>query len=80
MGTHSFYLFAKPSFLEGISRVLDLGNTLQDYNKSKGENDADYNAMKRDWQAVGKDIYDSINKYEQTQKGKATTSAASGTK
>jgi len=35
--TLTFNLFARPSFIEGISRVFDFGATLQMYNYSKGE-------------------------------------------
>ena len=62
---NSFYLFARPSFVEGISRVLDLGNTLQIYNEHEAEREADFAAIKRDWKAVGKDIKDGIERYEQ---------------
>lgn len=60
----SFYLFARPSFAEGISRILDLGNTLQIYNEHETEREADFAAIERDWKAVGKDIKDSIKRYE----------------
>lgn len=58
-------LFAEPSFTEGMSRVLDLGCTLQEYNSSKTEQEADIEAIKNDWLAVGADLKFSINKYEQ---------------
>ncbi len=58
-------LFATPSFIEGISRVLDLGATLQKYNDSKTELEADTNALKSDWQSVGEDLKSSIKTYEQ---------------
>lgn len=58
-------LFANPSLTEGMSRVLDLGATLQEYNTSESENDADFKALKSDWCAVGEDLKASIKKYEQ---------------
>jgi hypothetical protein len=58
-------LFAEPSFTEGMSRVLDLGCTLQEYNSSKTEQEADIEAIKNDWRAVGDDLRFSINRYEQ---------------
>lgn len=60
---YTFYLFARPSFTEGIARVLDLGVTLQDYNTSETPEDADFEAIKKDWSAVGEDIKESINEY-----------------
>ncbi len=58
-------LFAEPSFLEGMSRMLDLGATLQDYNISETEQEADIRALKSDWCAVGEDLNFSIKNYEQ---------------
>ena len=58
-------LFAEPSFVEGMSRVLDLGGTLQEYNTSETENKADIEALGSDWRAVGEDLKFSIKSYEQ---------------
>ncbi|MCK5416665.1 hypothetical protein KAI92_04525 [Candidatus Parcubacteria bacterium] len=65
MSDNSTFLFARPSFIEGVSRVMDLGGTMQVYNNSKTENEADFKALKKDWEIVGKDIFDAINKYGQ---------------
>ncbi len=61
----SYRLFAKPSFIEGVSRLLDLGATLQRYNDSVDENQADSQALKSDWKAIGNDLKSSIRTYEQ---------------
>jgi len=58
-------LFAEPSFVEGVSRLLDLGATLQDYNSSETEQKADAKEIKNDWSAVGGDLRSSISNYEQ---------------
>ncbi|MBI2100822.1 MAG: hypothetical protein HYT47_02280 [Candidatus Vogelbacteria bacterium] len=58
-------LFAEPSFFEGVARVLDLGTTLQEYNVSETEQEADIEALKNDWRAVGDDLRSSIKNYEQ---------------
>ncbi len=58
-------LFARPSFVEGISRILDMGNTLEQYNTSQIEEEADLEALKSDGKAVGNDMRSSINTYEQ---------------
>ncbi len=63
MSNKSTFLFARPSFVEGVARVMDLGTTLQIYNESKTPEEADFKAMKKDWQAVGDDIVYAINKY-----------------
>ena len=46
------FLFARPSFWEGASRVLDLGATLQEYNSSLNFDQADKIAQQMDWEAV----------------------------
>lgn len=63
--SYSTKLFARPSALEGVSRLLDLGATMQEYNGSETETEADLKALSADWQAVGRDINDAIEKYEQ---------------
>ncbi|MEK7586810.1 MAG: hypothetical protein AAB453_03000 [Patescibacteria group bacterium] len=58
-------LFVGPSFWEGMSRVIDLGGTLQEYNTSETEKQADDKAIGDDWQVVGDDLRSSIKNYEQ---------------
>lgn len=63
--SQSYLLFARPSFWEGIARVLDFGSTLQNYNRSFSPEQADLNALRSDWRVVGQDIEFSIKKYGQ---------------
>ena len=58
-------LFARPSFAEGAGRLLDLGATMHVYNTSVTDEQADIDALRNDWQAVGADFKVSIKKYEQ---------------
>ncbi len=58
-------LFAEPSFIEGMSRVLDIGGTLQEYNTSATEAEADMTAVKNDWRAVGNDMKMVFKRHEQ---------------
>lgn len=60
MGDYSFFLFARPSFVEGAARILDFGDTLTEYNRSSSEAEADYNALLADWSAVGQDMRDAL--------------------
>jgi hypothetical protein len=46
-------LFARPSFAEGFSRIFDLGATLNNYNFSQSETEADLKSLASDWSAVG---------------------------
>jgi hypothetical protein len=55
--THeSTFLFATPSFAEGMGRLFDFANVLNAYNTSVSEAAADNLAARMDWQAVGNDI------------------------
>ena len=57
-------LYAQPSFIEGMSRNMDIFNTLRAYNESPTEAEADITALKNDWRAVGDDLRSSISNYE----------------
>lgn len=58
---YAFYLFPKPSLLEGIGRIFDFNNLLENYNTSKDIRDADYKATRLDWLAVGQDMQNAFN-------------------
>jgi hypothetical protein len=64
----SSVLGARPSFLEGVARVMDIGDTLQAYNDSDSDQEADAHALGRDWQIVGSDIRMAISQYEYRQR------------
>ena len=51
------FLFAQPSFLEGIGRNMDLFGVLNHYNDASSEHDADKIALASDWMAVYNDLY-----------------------
>lgn len=56
MSDRSTFLFATPSFLEGIARLVDFGGGLQEFNSSEDEAQADARATAQDWAAVGDDL------------------------
>ncbi len=56
MGDLSSILFARPSFIEGAARALDLGNTLFEYNRSETGEMADTYALSADFRQIGEDI------------------------
>lgn len=58
----SDFLFAQPGFLSGMSRVWDLGATFDTYNESQSGTDADLNAARSDWMAVGADLRNAMSK------------------
>ncbi len=52
----TMFLFAVPSFLSGIARVLDLGCQFDFYNESKTTEEADAKALYSDFRMVGQDL------------------------
>lgn len=60
MGRYSDLLFARPSFVEGMARVVDLGGTLEEYNGSPTPEQADFYALRADWRQVGDDLVAAI--------------------
>ncbi len=56
-------LFARPSFLEGVSRVLDLAGTVTEFNESITGDQADLIALTRDWRAVGFDLHEAMKSF-----------------
>jgi len=62
MGTD--YLYARPSFLEGVARILDFADALNIYNTSPGEEEADARALYEDWQAVRADLRAAMTTFE----------------
>lgn len=64
MSDYATFLFARPSFLEGIGRLVDFGGALDQYNTSLTPEQADIIAMRMDWEAVGEDLRHAIEQYE----------------
>ena len=56
MTAYSTRLFSMPSFIEGVARILDFGNTLELYNESRTPQHADEEALFSDWMAIGEDM------------------------
>jgi hypothetical protein len=61
----SDFLVARPSFWEGVARILDLGNTLTEYNSHANPDEV---ALRMDWACVGQSIREALALYEQERK------------
>ena len=59
-----FVLYARPSFLEGISRLIDFTGSLNTYNSSRTPEEADFRAILSDWEAVGFEILNAAKNFE----------------
>jgi len=52
----TFFLYARPSFISGVARLLDFGGTLNVYNTTSGpEYMPDLRAFQQDWKAIAED-------------------------
>ena len=60
---YSDFLIARPSTIEGVSRILDFGNTLNEYNNSLSVEMADHIALSLDWEAVGHHLRNALRNY-----------------
>ncbi len=58
------YLFAMPSFLSGVGRVLDMGAQFDEYNWSEDPDESDANAIFSDFRAVGMDLMAACSRFE----------------
>ena len=58
---YSDFLYARPSFLEGMARIADMGGTLNEYNAS---DNPDTVALTMDWLAVGRAMRQAIGDFE----------------
>lgn len=61
MGTNadeirSDFLFARPSLIEGVGRLVDFRGSLNSYNDSPSPSEADARAIFEDWRAIGHDV------------------------
>lgn len=56
MNQYTALLFARPSFFEGVSRVIDIGNTMSEYNSALTPVQADYLALSADINALKDDL------------------------
>jgi hypothetical protein len=56
MSDFSSFLFARPSFTEGVARIFDFGNYLNEYNYSETPELADRRAFAADWSALAEDV------------------------
>jgi hypothetical protein len=64
MNKLSTYLYARPSFIEGVARLIDFGGTLNEYNCSATSDQADAKAIASDWKVVGSDFKSAVKAYK----------------
>ena len=69
----SDFLFARPSLWEGIARICDFGNTLNEYNNSPSGDVADHIALRMDWATVGHNLRSAMREYAKEIKKEEST-------
>lgn len=52
----STFLFALPTWQEGVGRLVDFADALTEYNSTKEPENADARATAQDWLAVGDEL------------------------
>lgn len=57
--TLATFLFATPSTLSGVARMLDFWGLYDTYNMSKTPPEADAKALYADWRTVGDNLWES---------------------
>jgi hypothetical protein len=68
MGKYTFFLFARPSFIGGIARLLDFSGSLKVYNEHNTGAEADARAFMEDWRALGEDFHSAIARHNSEQR------------
>jgi hypothetical protein len=59
----SSFMFATPTWKEGVGRLFDFGDALTEYNVRPTPDEADLFAMWLDWRAVGEDVQRALEKF-----------------
>jgi|SRR5579872_4749393 len=54
--SHTSSIYARPSFIEGMARILDFGNMLNEYNTPPRTEQNDLATLGEDWRAIGEDM------------------------
>jgi hypothetical protein len=65
MNKMTSFLFATPSFADGLARTLDMAGDFDVYNESSTPDAADARALWSDWCAVGEDMKEVFGKMKQ---------------
>lgn len=66
METTTDFLFARPSALEGIGRILDFAGSYNQYNTSPTPEEADARAIRSDFEAVGRDLRAACEQFQKS--------------
>jgi hypothetical protein len=71
-GKMTDFLYARPSAIEGVGRILDFFGTMQTYNQSRSPEEADAHALRNDFRTIGQDIATAVMHVKKTETDKTT--------
>lgn len=57
------FLYSRPTFFEGVARLIDVDGALNAYNTSTSQKEADFKAVYHDWNTIGEDFKKSFEDY-----------------
>ncbi len=57
-------LFARPSFIEGMGRMMDFHGSMSEYNYSSEGHTADNRAIRSDWLRIGADMRFAMSEFD----------------
>ena len=57
-------LYCNPSALKGAARIASIFGGVDEYRTSSTEEEADINAIRKDWEMVGEDIANATQQYD----------------
>lgn len=57
-------LYHSSSVITGVASLFNIAGNFFEFNYSESESEADNKAIKRDWEIVGKDLYEAIETVE----------------
>jgi len=63
LGQHTFRLFDRPRFVDGLTSFIDFRKQMDKYKANETANMADANSLASDWKAVGSDMQSALLKY-----------------
>jgi hypothetical protein len=71
--SYTFRLFRQlPSFWNGFASLINFGSSEKKYQYDSTPDEADMNALRADWHAIGGDLKKAITLYERERKEDAT--------
>lgn len=65
--SNSSSLYQNPSALKGAARIVSIVGKLDEYMTSSTKEEADTNALHKDWEMVGEDMSHAIQQYDSTE-------------